>query len=102
MSLPLGHTMSDLAAENDSESSLPVFRPFTREELAVIDERIQEKRLKAEKKAERRARNKAVSLVDKQTSYLEIAAAQLRGSILASHPAALGLISSIPEFFSAE
>jgi hypothetical protein len=52
--------MSDTQAENDSESSLPVFRPFTREELAVIDERIQEKRLKAEKKAERRARNKAV------------------------------------------
>ena len=62
MSVPLGHTMSDIAAENDSESSLPVFRPFTREELAVIDERIEEKRLKAEKKAERRARNKAVSV----------------------------------------
>ncbi len=40
--------------------SLPTFRPFTREELAVIEHRIAEKRIKAEKKAERNARNKAV------------------------------------------
>ena len=51
--------MSD--RENDSESSLPTFRPFTREELAIISNRIEEKRAAAIKRAERRARNIAVS-----------------------------------------
>ena len=59
--------MSDTAAENDSESSLPVFRPFTREELAVIEHRIEEKKISAQKKAERNARNKAVR--DKDLRY---------------------------------
>ena len=53
--------MSENQAENESESSLPTFRPFTREELAVIENRISEKKLAAKKKAERRARNIAVS-----------------------------------------
>ena len=53
--------MSDIQAENDSESSLPTFRPFTREELAIIENRISEKRAAAIKRAERRARNIAVS-----------------------------------------
>ena len=52
--------MSENQAENESESSLPTFRPFTREELAVIENRITEKNLAAKKKAERRARNIAV------------------------------------------
>ena len=52
--------MSDNQAENDSESSLPTFRPFTREEYAIIDNRIIEKRAAAIKRAERRARNIAV------------------------------------------
>lgn len=46
--------------ENDSESNLPVFRPFTREELATIENRIMEKKTAAKKRAERRARNIAV------------------------------------------
>ena len=55
--------MSDIGggAENDSESSLPTFRPFTREELAVIEKKIADKRAAAKKRAERRARNIAVS-----------------------------------------
>ena len=58
--------MSDIGgcggAENDSENSLPTFRPFTREELAVIEKKIADKRAAAKKRAERRARNIAVSL----------------------------------------
>ena len=57
--------MSENQAENESESSLPTFRPFTREELAVIENRISEKKLAAKKKAERRARNIAVSATKK-------------------------------------
>ena len=53
--------MSENQAENESDASLPTFRPFTREELAVIENRISEKKLAAKKKAERRARNIAVS-----------------------------------------
>ena len=52
--------MSGDQAENESESSLPTFRPFTREELAIIENRITEKKLAAKKKEERRARNIAV------------------------------------------
>jgi hypothetical protein len=50
--------MSD--EQNDSESSLPTFRPFTREEFAIITNRITEKRASAIKRAERKARNIAV------------------------------------------
>jgi hypothetical protein len=53
--------MSENQAEDVSESSLPVFRPFTREELAVIENRISEKKLAAKKKADKLARNIAVS-----------------------------------------
>ena len=68
--------MSDIQAENDSESSLPTFRPFTREELAIISNRITEKRAAAIKRAERRARNIAVrqlvysyNILDSNKSY---------------------------------
>ena len=62
--------MSDIQAENDSESSLPTFRPFTREELAIIENRISEKRAAAIKRAERRARNIAVSKLLITIKYL--------------------------------
>ena len=39
------------------EEDLPTFRPFTRDELAVIENRIYEDKLAAKKKAERRDRN---------------------------------------------
>lgn len=48
--------MSD-NSDNESEASLPTFRPFTREELAIIENRILEKNLAAKKKAEKRAKN---------------------------------------------
>lgn len=48
-------------SENDCESNLPTFRPFTREELAVVEKKIADKRAAAKKRAERRARNIAVS-----------------------------------------
>ena len=56
--------MSDIGGtggENDSESSLPTFRPFTREELAIIEKRIHDKAVAAKKRAEKRAKNIAVS-----------------------------------------
>ena len=46
--------------DNDSETNVPTFRPFTREELATIENRILEKKLAAQKRAERRAKNIAV------------------------------------------
>lgn len=49
--------MSDNQSDNESEASLPTFRPFTREELAIIENRILEKNLAAKKKAEKRAKN---------------------------------------------
>ena len=42
------------------EEELPVFRPFTRDELSTIENRIFENKLAAKKKAERRDRNIAV------------------------------------------
>ena len=39
------------------EDDLPTFRPFTRDELATIENRIYEDKLAAKKKAERRDRN---------------------------------------------
>ena len=39
------------------EDDLPTFRPFTREELAAIENRIFENKLAEKKKAERRDRN---------------------------------------------
>jgi len=43
------------------ENDLPTFRPFTREELAEIEKRIFEKNLQKKKKAEKNAKNVAVS-----------------------------------------
>ena len=43
------------------EPDLPVFRPFTREELEIIESKIFDKKLQAKKKAEKRAKNVAVS-----------------------------------------
>jgi hypothetical protein len=45
----------------EAEEDLPVFRPFTREELAVVENRIFENKLAAKKKADRNAKNIAVS-----------------------------------------
>ena len=39
------------------DDDLPTFRPFTRDELATIENRIYEDKLAAKKKAERRDRN---------------------------------------------
>ncbi len=58
-----------MSGENDSESNLPVFRPFTREELAIIENRIMDKKLAAKKRAERRARNIAVSVTISLTEF---------------------------------
>ena len=44
----------------DLEEDLPTFRPFTREELSTIENRIFENKLAAKKKQERRDRNIAV------------------------------------------
>ena len=77
--------MSENQAENESES-LPTFRPFTREELAVIENRISEKKLAAKKKAERRARNIAVSATKKY--YIRQMTVQGRGTGTAAVAAA--------------
>ncbi len=54
--------MSGTGGDNENESeNLPVFRPFTREELAIIENRILQKKIAAKKRAERQARNIAVS-----------------------------------------
>ena len=44
----------------DMEEELPTFRPFTREELATIENRIFENKLEAKKKQEQRDKNIAV------------------------------------------
>ena len=46
----------------EAEEDLPTFRPFTREELATIDNRIFENKLAEKKKQERRDKNIAVSI----------------------------------------
>ena len=43
------------------DQDLPRFRPFTREELEIIEGKIFDKKLQAKKKAEKRAKNVAVS-----------------------------------------
>ena len=42
------------------EPDLPTFRPFTREELELIENKIFDKKLQAKKKADKRAKNVAV------------------------------------------
>ena len=49
----------------EAEEDLPTFRPFTREELATIDNRIFENKLAEKKKQERRDKNIAVSISKK-------------------------------------
>ena len=44
------------------EEELPTFRPFTREELATIENRIFENKLEAKKKQEQRDKNIAVRI----------------------------------------
>ena len=46
----------------EADEDLPTFRPFTREELATIDNRIFENKLAEKKKQERRDKNIAVSI----------------------------------------
>ena len=52
----------------EAEEELPTFRPFTREELATIDNRIFENKLAEKKKQERRDKNIAVSNFQKYSS----------------------------------
>lgn len=52
--------MDDWSLDGD-DFSQPVFRAFSREELEAIRNRIFEKRLLAKKRAERKAKNIAVS-----------------------------------------
>lgn len=47
---------------DDDEFDLPVFRHFTRDDLADIHHRLFENKLLEKKKAEKLAKNKAVSL----------------------------------------
>ena len=50
----------------EADEDLPTFRPFTREELATIDNRIFENKLAEKKKQERRDKNIAVSIFKKK------------------------------------
>ena len=52
----------------EAEEDLPTFRPFTREELATVDNRIFENKLAKKKKQERRDKNIAVSILN---NYLQ-------------------------------
>ena len=47
------------------EPDLPAFRPFTREELELIENKIFDKKLQAKKKADKRAKNVAVRFLSK-------------------------------------
>ena len=55
----------------EAEEDLPTFRPFTREELATIDNRIFENKLAKKKKQERRDKNIAVSIFSNLNSSLQ-------------------------------
>ena len=46
--------------DEDEDSQLPLFRHFTREDLAAIENIIFEKKLREKKKAQRKAQNIAV------------------------------------------
>ena len=54
----------------EAEEDLPTFRPFTREELATIDNRIFENKLAEKKKQERRDKNIAVSILNNSLQKL--------------------------------
>ena len=47
---------------SDSETSQPIFRPFTREELEAIESKIFEKKMLRKKKDQKRAKNIAVNI----------------------------------------
>ena len=49
--------------DDDEQESLPVFRHFTRDDLATINQLIFENKLAEKKKAEKLAKNKAVRTV---------------------------------------
>jgi hypothetical protein len=51
-----------------SDNDLPTFRPFSREELAEIENRIFEKKLIAKKRAEKMAKNVAVSNIPESST----------------------------------
>eukprot|EP00095_Tigriopus_kingsejongensis_P001223 maker-scaffold1412_size42778-snap-gene-0.8 protein:Tk01223 transcript:maker-scaffold1412_size42778-snap-gene-0.8-mRNA-1 annotation:"para sodium channel alpha subunit variant 4" len=64
--------MSDTHGENESDNGLPVFRPFTREELAAIEHTIYQKKMAAKKRAERKAANIAFPLEFASTPICDI------------------------------
>ena len=49
---------------DEDEESLPIFRHFTREDLAIIENVIFENKLREKKKEERRQQNIKVSLLN--------------------------------------
>ena len=49
--------------DDDEQESLPVFRHFTRDDLATINQLIFENKLAEKKKAEKLAKNKAVRML---------------------------------------
>ena len=49
--------------DDDEQESLPVFRHFTRDDLATINQLIFENKLAEKKKAEKLAKNKAVRTI---------------------------------------
>ena len=55
----------------EAEEDLPTFRPFTREELATVDNRIFENKLAKKKKQERRDKNIAVSIFSNLNNSLQ-------------------------------
>ena len=65
------------------EPDLPTFRPFTREELELIEGKIFDKKLQAKKKEEKRAKNVAVSQQKLKTRFKVIF--QLNSVFVAFH-----------------
>ena len=67
------------STDGDDLNSPPTFRPFTREELEVIEKRIFEKKLAAKKQEEKLAKNIKVS----QTEIPELKQkGEIRGGVL--------------------
>ena len=58
--------------DDDEQDPLPVFRHFTRDDLADIHHLIFENKLAEKKKAEKLAKNKAVSLLETLLNLLSI------------------------------
>ena len=55
LALPIGER--NRFSMDEEDESLPIFRHFTREDLAIIDNAIFENKLREKKKAEKRAQN---------------------------------------------